>query len=481
MKYQIVIALESYYVTSWFAHALREYVSKTEIEIFLLVMKSGKPDFRKRKGNKILKRIMPFFYPVKLTDYFESVPTASKHPLLAMVSSKSRMALIEDESSPKHIFVHKGHLFTSAGLKGLWYFFLHFFALGRPMVIDDGRFLINSVFFQTRNYTYAKNIGFLRYNFEKILDHILFHVPHNFPSHIENGLSENEFFKFFRYPFWQFTQKFRENLLSPGWQLIKMNRHSLTMLKSVMGGGLIKPTINCGWADPMIVDSQQGLFLFFEEVYNQKGHISVVRLNRDTLDMEGLPSSILKFDTHLSYPFVFEVDGRWYMIPENSANEEVSIYRSVDFPIRWEHYKTVFHGEKWVDTTPFFYRGKWWIFSVKKPAPYASSYQDLHLFFCDDILNDKWIPHPQNPVVSDVRSARPAGALFLYNNKLYRPAQNCINKYGGGLQFCEIITMSEDKYEEKVMGEFTFPWTSNLSSFHTISIYEEMVIGDCFV
>ncbi|MFW6275669.1 MAG: glucosamine inositolphosphorylceramide transferase family protein [bacterium] len=229
----------------------------------------------------------------------------------------------------------------------------------------------------------------------------------------------------------------------------------------------------------MLIKTNNHLFLFFEELVNGKGELAVSKINPDTMKLEDSSKTILTRATHLSYPFVFSVNNAWYMIPENSASGQLAIYQSEEFPYKWKTFRVVFDNEEWLDTTPLYYNGKWWIFSTKKPVDYASSYQELHLFFCDDILFDQWIPHPENPVVSDIRKARPGGALFWHDEKLYRPAQNCYNRYGGSLFLCEVQELSEYKYREKVIKELKFPWYKKMSSFHTIAVYKDNVVGDC--
>ena len=45
---------------------------------------------------------------------------------------------------------------------------------------------------------------------------------------------------------------------------------------------------------------------------------------------------------------------------------------------------------------------------------------ELHLFHADRLLGD-WQPHPRNPVKSDVRSARPAGAPLQAQRRALPP------------------------------------------------------------
>ena len=109
------------------------------------------------------------------------------------------------------------------------------------------------------------------------------------------------------------------------------------------------------FADPMLVDTDDKTYLFYEAVLGNKGHIEVAEVLDDcTL---GDPVVILQDDCHYSYPFVFRYNDEWYMIPESSAVTEVRLYRAAAFPEKWE-LSTVLLHEKAVDTTVFEQNGK---------------------------------------------------------------------------------------------------------------------------
>ena len=73
---------------------------------------------------------------------------------------------------------------------------------------------------------------------------------------------------------------------------------------------------------------------------------------------------------------------------------------------------------------------------------------NFFLFHAESPLGP-WAPHPMNPVVSDVRYARPAGALFLRGSKLFRPAQNCALTYGHAISFAEVTSLTPTDYAER--------------------------------
>lgn len=71
------------------------------------------------------------------------------------------------------------------------------------------------------------------------------------------------------------------------------------------------------------------------------------------------------------------------------------------------------------------------------------------MLFVADSLTGEWRLHPANPVSSDVRHARGAGAIFRRGDRLFRPSQDCGPGYGYGLNLEEIVTLSDEQYVEK--------------------------------
>ncbi len=111
-----------------------------------------------------------------------------------------------------------------------------------------------------------------------------------------------------------------------------------------------------------------------------------------------------------------------------------------------------------VDSTLLNYNNRWWLFANVKTESGASSWDELHLFFADDLLSTAWTPHPLNPIVSDVSNARPAGPIFAHDGALYRPAQDCSLRYG-----FRIDLLTETSYAEKIFQH------NDLLAMHTLS------------
>ena len=68
-----------------------------------------------------------------------------------------------------------------------------------------------------------------------------------------------------------------------------------------------------------------------------------------------------------------------------------------------------------------------------------TSYNVCYTKLLRNFLTNKWTPHPENPIVTDIRTARPGGKIFIQDGKIYRPSQDCSIRYGRALNMNQII------------------------------------------
>ena len=108
----------------------------------------------------------------------------------------------------------------------------------------------------------------------------------------------------------------------------------------------------------------------------------------------------------------------------------------------------------------------------------ASSFDELFLFHSETLETRDWTPHPMNPVVSDVRRARPAGHVFSHQGRLIRPAQDCSKRYGYGIRLNEILRMTESEYEEVERTSIEPLWDSRVIGMHTLSHAGNLTVVD---
>ena len=232
------------------------------------------------------------------------------------------------------------------------------------------------------------------------------------------------------------------------------------------------------WADPHVITRDDKYFIFIEEyIYKKgKGHIALIEIDKQgNYQYKG---KILEKSYHLSYPFVFEFNKNFYMLPESSSNKKIEIFKCIEFPNKWEFHGNLMSDIDAVDSTILFHNNKWWLFTGIKENDGASNSDELFLFYSQDPTSDQWIPHPQNPIISDVRRARPAGKIFSYQNKLYRPSQNGSYHYGYGININRIKKITEFEYEEEVENEILPKWDKQITRIHTFTYVDGLSVID---
>ena len=277
---------------------------------------------------------------------------------------------------------------------------------------------------------------------------------------------------------WKIKNKINKWIYTNQWILLYSFNKSNNFALSFFRFKKIIPPKDRFWADPFIVHKDNQYFVFIEELLysNNKGHISYFTI--DEKDGMTKPVKILEKNYHLSYPFIFEDNGSYYMIPETSENNTIELYKCTEFPEKWELQETLMANIKAVDATLLFYDNKYWLFCNVKENNGASTCDELFLFYSNKLLNGNWQSHRQNPIVSDVKKSRPAGKIFMYNNEFYRPSQNCSLHYGRGMHIAKILILNEMEYKEESI-QFIYPnWDKNLIGTHTLNFDGKLTFID---
>ena len=203
-------------------------------------------------------------------------------------------------------------------------------------------------------------------------------------------------------------------------------------------------------ADPFMLRVAQTWYMFFE-VWNRqtnRGQIGLA-VSRDGLSWT-YRGIVLAEPFHLSYPYVFEHEHDFYMIPESHQAESVRLYRAVEFPTRWACTGTLLEGGYFVDSSVFRHNGAWWLF-VDTSQKFGEDYKhDTLSLFSADHLQGPWRQHPQSPLVAgDARVARPGGRVVTVNEKITRYAQDCYPVYGRQLWAFQITELTPRTYRER--------------------------------
>lgn len=170
-------------------------------------------------------------------------------------------------------------------------------------------------------------------------------------------------------------------------------------------------------ADPTMFAANGEHYLFVEVYENKKkkAAIGYYHFENNVPVYKGL---IIENSYHMSYPCVFEYNGEFYMIPESSANDSITLYRAEHFPDKWVKETDLLKGEKYVDSTVFRRGNDFGILSYKA----IKGGWQLVSFSLDmeqKVLKKETVVHYKENI------GRPAGYIFAGNK---RPAQDCRKK-----------------------------------------------------
>lgn len=234
------------------------------------------------------------------------------------------------------------------------------------------------------------------------------------------------------------------------------------------------------WADPFIISNGDTQYIFVEEyMYREaKGRLAVLEADEkgNLLNHE----VILEKEYHLSYPFVFQHDGEYYMVPASSSKKSIDLYVSKKFPYKWELKQSLIKGLSAVDTTLFYHDNLWWMFTTIDDTPTKAGFKELYLFYANDLLSQDWTPHPMNPISSMVEKLRPAGKVFIHKGKIIRPSQNSSGSYGRALNFNEIIELSKTDFKERLITTVEPNWNKRVRGVHTFNFSGNFRVSDAF-
>lgn len=234
-------------------------------------------------------------------------------------------------------------------------------------------------------------------------------------------------------------------------------------------------------ADPFIVFENEKYYIFYEELYfdENKGYISVSELDLKNNKLIN-SKKILEKKYHLSYPFVFKENEKWFMIPETSQNKKIELYEAISFPYEWRLKKILLNNIETVDTTIMKKDGIWYLFTSEKQMG-VSFNDELSVYYSKNLLEDEFKKIMEYPAISDVTCARMGGKFFLRDGKIYRVSQDCSKVYGYKININEVIELNPKNYIEKRVKSLKHPKDKKIIGMHTYNFINEIEVADFLV
>lgn len=199
-------------------------------------------------------------------------------------------------------------------------------------------------------------------------------------------------------------------------------------------------------ADPFMI-RHEGKWNMFFEVENEADHQGDIGYATSANGFNWTYGKIVLDESfHLSYPYVFEHDGDYYMIPESNAVSSVRLYRASKFPEEWHFEKTLLEGERFSDNSIVRYNQRWWLFSETSSHPHDNG--TLRLYYADN-LTGPWREHSKSPLIEgNPNIARPGGRVTMFNGDIYRFTQDCDPIYGYQVWVFKITSLTKQDYSE---------------------------------
>lgn len=233
-------------------------------------------------------------------------------------------------------------------------------------------------------------------------------------------------------------------------------------------------------ADPFLIRLDgTDIYCFYERINHAKyikGDICAIKLDNDFNVLER--RMVIRSSYHLSYPLIWEEANNLYLMPECHKAQKTTIYKANKAnPWKWSSYQDILVGLKAIDATRFLRNNKEWVlYSLPAKNDPQHQLESLYIAYrpANSISSSPFQFHIKNPVKIDITSSRGAGNIFIYNDRVFRPAQNSINLYGGEMVINEIIKLSEKEFKE-------VPRCRILPGKNFIGVHHFSIVGDTLV
>jgi hypothetical protein len=200
-------------------------------------------------------------------------------------------------------------------------------------------------------------------------------------------------------------------------------------------------------ADPFMIRVGGIWRLFFELMNSESGRGEIgVASSRDGVSWT-YNQVVLREPFHLSYPYVFQWEGDYYMIPETHQANAVRLYKATEFPTKWTFVKDLLTGNVFEDSSIFLFNEKWWLLTDLAIPPYWAG--TLRVFYAD-VPTGPWTEHPMSPVLEgNPHITRPAGRVVVQDKGVIRFTQDCRPVYGSQVRAFEITELTPTAFRER--------------------------------
>lgn len=176
------------------------------------------------------------------------------------------------------------------------------------------------------------------------------------------------------------------------------------------------------FADPLLIEYKGRLFVFCE-AFNKKKNIGELAVMECVDGNWTNPKVVISNKYHMSYPFVFNYEGIYYMIPESAENNSLELYICHKFPYIWEKKCNLLENTKLADPTVIMKGKQIYLYAyTEKKGEYVG-----YLYNVDPIQGLCSLLHTKQYLANE---GRPAGPVIPTSEYYIRSSQDSRIMYG---------------------------------------------------
>lgn len=227
------------------------------------------------------------------------------------------------------------------------------------------------------------------------------------------------------------------------------------------------------FADPFIYKiSEDEIVVFVEEcpIEHPKGVLCELVLDRKTKRLKQR-HVLLDLDTHLSYPAIIECDGKTFVYPENGTSGKLNMYEYDEADHRLMNPVCILE-EAVADATIIECHGEYFMVATKCP----NTQEQVFLYHSDSLFGP-FVQTNTDPIQTNRSCSRPGGNWFVANEQLYRPAQDCVERYGSALSIMKVSIDDNKMIDSKLFSLRPTSYKYN-RGLHTINFHEGLCVID---
>lgn len=238
-------------------------------------------------------------------------------------------------------------------------------------------------------------------------------------------------------------------------------------------------------ADPFLFVRNDTLYLFYEsKKWLSPGVLMMVSTN--DLKKWSKPKVVLKEHYHLSFPWVFEHNGRVFMMPETGAANSIRLYEAQNDDLsEFAFVKELLRAPDGVEIcmgygdSCIYHKGD--IFYLFTQLQYSNRINTLELYIAKDLFGP-YHKHPKSPVQHNQKVGRNAGSLMEYCGQLFRFSQDCTGRYGDNVSINLVDSISPTDYKEHLLFDNIIPtdipyYKDGGHHFNAVKFHEKWIVA----